>query len=250
MPELAADCVARAATRPASTAPTCTASRWAGWSPRSSRCASPSACADSSWAPPRRAGRGARPALASSARRRGRGAARPAALARRWLFSPEFRREHPERVRSCCATSPPPRPAARYRVALVGDASTTTPSRGSARIQAPTLVMHGGADAHVAVANARLLAARIPDAELEIVAGAGPRLPARAPGERERGRATGSTAAADRARAARGRGVAARAEPLTRALRAADRGGADGREPRRARRGASGWRSAHVAADR
>jgi hypothetical protein len=41
------------------------------------------------------------------------------------------------------------------------------------KIQAPTLVLHGGADAMAPLANAHLLAERIPDAELKIIEGAG-----------------------------------------------------------------------------
>ena len=40
-------------------------------------------------------------------------------------------------------------------------------------IQAPTLVMHGESDAIAPLANARLLAERIPDAELALVPGSG-----------------------------------------------------------------------------
>jgi predicted dienelactone hydrolase len=41
------------------------------------------------------------------------------------------------------------------------------------RIQAPTLVLHGGKDAMAPIANARLLAERIPRAELVVIPGAG-----------------------------------------------------------------------------
>jgi pimeloyl-ACP methyl ester carboxylesterase len=41
------------------------------------------------------------------------------------------------------------------------------------RLDIPTLVLHGGADPVVPMVNARLLASRIPDAQLEIIGGAG-----------------------------------------------------------------------------
>ena len=41
------------------------------------------------------------------------------------------------------------------------------------RLDVPTLVLHGGADPVVPKVNARLLASRIPDAQLEIIGGAG-----------------------------------------------------------------------------
>ena len=142
-------CAARA-----SRARTCTASRWAAWSPRSWRCASPSACAGWCSAEPRRAGR---------ARCARRAAAGRAALARRAGFlARRSGASIPSACASCCATSAAPA-SARGRTG--GRRSTTTRCRGSAQIQAPTLVMHGGRDALSPVDNARLLASRIPDAE-------------------------------------------------------------------------------------
>jgi pimeloyl-ACP methyl ester carboxylesterase len=89
------------------------------------------------------------------------------------LFSPEFRREHPDEVRALL------RFFARHRARPQGIAAHwwasvyhDTVSR-LGRIQAPTLVLHGGRDAMAPLANARLLAARIPDAELAIVPRAG-----------------------------------------------------------------------------
>ncbi len=101
----------------------------------------------------------------------GRGPGRP------WLagalFSDAFRREQPERVRELLrgfAAHPPSwrGASAQWWATVYHD----TVSR-LGRIQAPTLVMHGGADAMAPLANARLLAERIPDAELAIVPGAG-----------------------------------------------------------------------------
>jgi pimeloyl-ACP methyl ester carboxylesterase len=89
------------------------------------------------------------------------------------LFSPEFRREHPEKVRALLPYF------AQHRVTPRGawahwwaTVYHDTMSR-LGKIQAPTLVLHGGADAMAPPANARLLADRIPDAELKIIEGAG-----------------------------------------------------------------------------
>jgi pimeloyl-ACP methyl ester carboxylesterase len=89
------------------------------------------------------------------------------------LFSPAFRREHPERVRALLA------PFGRHRPAAAGVLAQwwatvyhdTTSRLG--QIQAPTLVIHGERDAMSPPANARLLADRIPDAELALIPGAG-----------------------------------------------------------------------------
>jgi pimeloyl-ACP methyl ester carboxylesterase len=52
-------------------------------------------------------------------------------------------------------------------------AGTTFPGVDLSRVQAPTLVLHGTADNVVDPANAALLAARVPDARLERLEGAG-----------------------------------------------------------------------------
>jgi pimeloyl-ACP methyl ester carboxylesterase len=96
---------------------------------------------------------------------------------RPWLgalvFSETFRREHPERVRELLAYFRRHRAGARGLLAhWWATVYHDTVSR-LGRIQAPTLVLHGGEDAMSPLANARLLAARIPDAELVIVPGAG-----------------------------------------------------------------------------
>ena len=90
-----------------------------------------------------------------------------------WVFSEAFRREQPQRARELL------RHFGRHRATPQGvwahwwaSVYHDTLSRlGS--IQAPTLVMHGECDAMAPISNARLLAARIPDAELCIVPGAG-----------------------------------------------------------------------------
>jgi alpha-beta hydrolase superfamily lysophospholipase len=89
------------------------------------------------------------------------------------LFSPEFRRREPERVAELLRTfgrhrAPAHGVLAHWWATVYHD---TTSRLG--QIQAPTLVMHGARDGLAPIANARLLAARIPDAELAIVPGAG-----------------------------------------------------------------------------
>lgn len=89
------------------------------------------------------------------------------------LFSDEFRREHPDRVREllphfAAHRAQPHGKAAHLLAAIYHD----TMSRLS-RIQAPTIVFHGGEDAMTPIANADLLVQRIPDAELAVIPGAG-----------------------------------------------------------------------------
>jgi 3-oxoadipate enol-lactonase len=86
-----------------------------------------------------------------------------------WLFSDDFRREQPERARELLRFFGRHRPTphgvwAHWWASVYHD----TMSRLHC-IQAPTLVMHGEHDAMAPISNARLLAARIPDAELAIV---------------------------------------------------------------------------------
>jgi pimeloyl-ACP methyl ester carboxylesterase len=99
------------------------------------------------------------------------------------LFSPEFRRSEPERVVELL------RHFARHRARPLGvnahwwaTVYHDTVSRLD-QIQAPTLIMHGGADAMAPLANARLLARRIPDSELVIVPGSGHAYPLEQPDE-------------------------------------------------------------------
>lgn len=96
---------------------------------------------------------------------------------RPWLagavFSEEFRRNEPERVRELlkffAAHRAPPHGAWSH---LLSSIYHDTVSRLHL-IEAPTLVLHGECDAMAPIANARLIADRIPDAELRIVKGAG-----------------------------------------------------------------------------
>jgi len=89
------------------------------------------------------------------------------------VFSREFRERHPERVRELLrhfrAHRAPPRS---MLTQLWASVYHDTVSR-LGDIQAPTLVMHGDADGMTPLANARLLAERIPDAELAVLPGAG-----------------------------------------------------------------------------
>jgi pimeloyl-ACP methyl ester carboxylesterase len=134
------------------------------------------------------------------------------------LFSDEFRRSHPEQVRALLPYF------ARHRATARGawahwwaTVYHDTMSRLS-NIQAPTLVLHGGADAMAPLANARLLAEKIPDAELKIIEGAGHAYALERPQESYDALAEWI---ARRSPIERGRprtGVVAAAEPLTRAL--------------------------------
>jgi len=90
-----------------------------------------------------------------------------------WLFSPAFLREQPSRARELLEHFDRHRAPAHGVVAqLWASICHDTLSRLD-RIQAPTLVMHGAQDAMAPVGNARLLAERIPDAELAVVPNAG-----------------------------------------------------------------------------
>jgi pimeloyl-ACP methyl ester carboxylesterase len=135
-----------------------------------------------------------------------------------WVFSDEFRREQPERARELL------RHFGRHRATPQGVwahwwASVYHDTTSRLRcIQAPTLVMHGERDAMAPISNARLLADRIPDAELCIVPGSGHAYMLERPQESFDlltawlGRRGPIAAGAPRS------GAAARAEPVTRAL--------------------------------
>ena len=134
------------------------------------------------------------------------------------LFSPEFRREQPERVRELlrffAAHRAPPHGAWSHLLASVyHDTCSRLP-----QIQAPTLVLHGERDAMAPLANARMLASRIPDAELRVVPGAGHAYGLEKP---EESRDLFVDWLDERAPIAPGTprgGLGARAEPVTRAL--------------------------------
>jgi pimeloyl-ACP methyl ester carboxylesterase len=89
------------------------------------------------------------------------------------LFSPEFRQREPARARALLSYFGRNRAAkagvlAQFWATVYHDTSSRL-----GQIRAPTLVLHGDADSLTPVANARLLAERIPDAELGLIPGAG-----------------------------------------------------------------------------
>jgi pimeloyl-ACP methyl ester carboxylesterase len=89
------------------------------------------------------------------------------------LYSEAFVREHPDHVAEdvLVGSQWPQKPyaARRQREAMQGfDSYDRLP-----RLQAPTLVLHGTEDRVVAPENARILAERIPNAELHLLDGAG-----------------------------------------------------------------------------
>jgi pimeloyl-ACP methyl ester carboxylesterase len=90
-----------------------------------------------------------------------------------FLFSPEFRKQEPARVRFLVEhfLRHPPSPhgaTAQWWATVFHDTVLRLD-----RVQAPTLVFHGERDVLSPLGNAELLAARIPDGELAIVPGAG-----------------------------------------------------------------------------
>ncbi|MCW3009615.1 MAG: putative Alpha/beta hydrolase fold protein [Solirubrobacterales bacterium] len=134
------------------------------------------------------------------------------------LFSERFRAEQPARVaellESFAAHGPTPWGAnAHWWATVYHDTGARL-----VQVQAPTLVLHGGEDTFAPLANARFMASRIPRAELAVVPGTGHAFLLEAPGETlalmkdflERH----GPIAPGRPRT----GLAARAEPLTRAF--------------------------------
>jgi 3-oxoadipate enol-lactonase len=93
------------------------------------------------------------------------------------LFSPRFRDQHPDKVAEYMPFF------ARHRAPpwMTGWQALAIACFGRraslARVRAPTLVLHGECDVMAPVANARLLAAGIPGAELRVVPGAGHAVP-------------------------------------------------------------------------
>jgi pimeloyl-ACP methyl ester carboxylesterase len=134
------------------------------------------------------------------------------------LFSESFRREHPERVRELLVYFATHRASAlgvnaQWWATVYHDTFARLP-----RIQAPTLVMHGDRDALSPVANARMLASRIPDAELAIVPGAGHAFALERPEESLSLLLDWLRRRAPIAAGAARPGLMARTEPVTRAL--------------------------------
>ena len=113
------------------------------------------------------------PRIAAALTSRGAPAALRAELVGRALFSEGFRREQPDQVVAHLRNLAAHRASARGLVShLTASAYHDTRAR-LGRIAAPTLVLHGGADELTPVANARLLAAGIPDATLHVIPGVG-----------------------------------------------------------------------------
>jgi pimeloyl-ACP methyl ester carboxylesterase len=113
------------------------------------------------------------PRLAAALARRGGPAGLRAQVVGRALFSEAFRHEHPELVTAHLRHLGAHRASARGLMGhLAASAYHDTRAR-LGRIPAPTLVLHGGADELTPVANARLLAAGIPDATLHVLPGVG-----------------------------------------------------------------------------
>jgi hypothetical protein len=136
----------------------------------------------------------------------------------RALFSPEFRAGHPQDVRAALLL------LGRHRVTARGllghwvssffhDTYARLP-----RIAAPTLVLHGGQDRLSPVGNAELLAARIPDATLEVLAGAGHAYLAEDPAWSHRSFVQWLSERSPVAAGAALTGLGARAEPVSRAM--------------------------------
>jgi pimeloyl-ACP methyl ester carboxylesterase len=88
-------------------------------------------------------------------------------------YGPRCRREHKDRIAEDIRRRlAHPFPEQAYRAQMVA-ASLHNCYRRLKRVEAPTLVVHGRQDRVVPVANAEILAERIPHAELCILAGAG-----------------------------------------------------------------------------
>ena len=89
------------------------------------------------------------------------------------LFSAAFRREQPERVRELLRCFKAHRSSVKAIAAQTLASARFASTLPLDRLRAPTLVMHGERDRLVPLAASKLLAARIPDAELVVVPGAG-----------------------------------------------------------------------------
>ncbi|MEW6269773.1 MAG: alpha/beta fold hydrolase [Thermodesulfobacteriota bacterium] len=104
------------------------------------------------------------------------GGADPSTVYRRnawFLYGEETRRSHPERIEEDIVfrSKIPTTPAGYFGQLQAATGHDTWDELGSLRV--PTLVVHGDADLLVPTENGRLLAQRIPDAELVLVPGAG-----------------------------------------------------------------------------
>ena len=109
------------------------------------------------------------PRIAATLGSRGAPAALRAEVLSRALFTPDFRRQQPEKVHAYLGLLGQHRISARGLVSHLA-ASTYHDTRARlGRITAPTLVMHGATDELTPLANARLLVAGIPDATLAVI---------------------------------------------------------------------------------
>lgn len=157
------------------------------------------------------------PRIAAALTSRGAPAALRAELVGNALFTPAFRAREPELVRRYLGLLGQYRTSARGLLSHL-TASTYHDTRARlGRIVAPTLVLHGAQDELTPVANARLLADGIPDAELRLVS-AGHAYLLEQPEESHR---VFDQWMAQRSPIPAGRplsGLAARSEPLTRHL--------------------------------
>lgn len=158
------------------------------------------------------------PRVAAALTSRSAPAALRAELVARALFTDAFRERDPQLVRTYLDLLGAHRTSARGLVSHL-TASIYHDTRARLRqIQAPTLVLHGGQDQLTPVANARLLAAAIPDAVLAVLPGAGHGYLLEQPREAHR---AFDTWLAARSPVPAGRpltGLSARSEPLTRRL--------------------------------
>jgi 3-oxoadipate enol-lactonase len=158
------------------------------------------------------------PKIAAALGSRGAPAAVRAQLVGRALFSERYRAEHPDLVTQHLRNLGAHRASARGLLSHLGAATYHDTRARLGRIRAPTLVMHGGADALTPVGNALLLAQRIPDATLEVLPDLGHGYLLEEPAESHR---RFTTWLAARSPVSPGRplqGVLARTEPLTRHL--------------------------------
>jgi pimeloyl-ACP methyl ester carboxylesterase len=103
----------------------------------------------------------------------GRPATAPKGEPWRTLYAPDFPDRHPDHVaddlRSGASQPPHPEGPRLQWEAIQGWSAFER----LGEVRAPTLVLHGAEDQLIPVANAQLIASRIPGAELVIVEGAG-----------------------------------------------------------------------------
>ena len=158
------------------------------------------------------------PRVAAALTSRGAPAQLRAELVARALFSEGYRRDHPDEVRAHLRNLAAHRTTARGLVShwwasVYHDTRARLP-----RLQAPTLVLHGGADELTPVANAHRIAALVPAATLAVLPGAGHGYLLEQPEESHRVFRDWLRARSPVAPGSRPEGLAARAEPLTRHL--------------------------------